>query len=97
MAGLLAWLLVQLYALPFLFEQETPSVRLALRNGVSMLGSNLLFSATLGVLLAVALAVGILFFLVTFAAGGVFLALVGNHAVLNRLAAHRAAQEHGQT
>ena len=92
LAGLAVWLLLQLYVLPFLLEQETPSVRLALRNGASMLGSNLLFSATLGILLIIALAVGTVFFLVTLAAGGVFVALVGNHAVLNRLAAHRVAQ-----
>jgi len=93
LAGLAIWLLLQLYVLPFLLEQETPSVRLALRNGVAMLGGNILFSVTLGVLLVLALLAGTIFFCVAFAAGGVFVALVGNHAVLNRLAAHRAAQE----
>jgi uncharacterized membrane protein YesL len=93
LAGLLIWLLLQPYALAFLFEQESASVRLALRNGVSMLGRNLLFSLTLGILLLVALLAGTAFFLVSLAAGGVFVSLVGNHAVLNRLAAHRAAQE----
>jgi len=89
LAGLAAWLLVQLYALPFLFEQETPSLRLALRNGAVMLGTNAVFSAVLGVLLVLILLAGTAFFFVTFAAGGFFLALVGNHAVLNRLAAYR--------
>jgi hypothetical protein len=85
------WLLLQLYVLPLLFEQEVPSIKLALRNGAVMLGRNPLFSATLGALLVLALLVGTLLFAVSLAAGGVFLALVGNHAVLNRLAAHRTA------
>jgi hypothetical protein len=89
LAVLGGWLLLQLYVLPFLFEQETLSVRTALRNGAMMLGGNVLFSATLGVLLLIALAAGTVFFFVTSAAGGVFVALVGNHAVLNRLAAYR--------
>jgi len=89
LAALGGWLLLQLYVLPFLFEQETLSVRMALRNGAMMLGGNILFSATLGVLLLLVLATGTVFFLVTSAAGGVFVALVGNHAVLNRLAAQQ--------
>jgi uncharacterized membrane protein YesL len=93
LGGLAIWLLLQLYTLAFLFEQETPNVRLALRNGASLLGRNVLFSVALGVLLLGALMVGTVFFLVSLAAGGVFVALVGNHAVLNRLAAHRVVQE----
>ena len=93
LVGLAIWLLLQLYVLAFLFEQESPSVWLALRNGASMLGRNVPFSVALGVLILVALMVGTVFFLISLAAGGVFVALVGNHAVLNRLAAHRAAQE----
>jgi len=84
-AALAAWLVVQLYALPFLLEQEIPSVRQALRNGAVMLGANASFSAALGVLLVLVLLAGTVFFFVTFAAGGVFVALVGNHAVLSRL------------
>jgi len=88
LAGLLVWLLLQLYTLPFLFEQETPSVKLALRNGAAMLGNNILFSVALGVLLGCILLLGTVAFMLSLAAGGVFVALVGNHAVLNRLAAH---------
>ncbi len=88
LAGLLAWLLLQLYTLPFLFEQETPSVRLALRNGAAMLGNNLLFSVALGVWLGGILLLGTFLFMLSLAAGSVFLALVGNHAVLNRLNAY---------
>lgn len=92
LAALGVWLLLQLYVLPFLFEQKSPSVRLALRNGAAMLGGNLLFSVTLALLVAGVLLAGTLLFLISFAAGGVFVALVGNHAVLNRLAAHQQQQ-----
>jgi hypothetical protein len=90
LAALVVWLLLQLYTLPFLFEQETPSVRLAFRNGALMLGSNPTFSVALGLLVLLALAVGTVLFFVTLAAGGMFVALVANHAVLNRLAAQRS-------
>jgi hypothetical protein len=96
LAALVVWLLLQLYTLPFLFEQETPSVRLALRNGALMLGSNPAFSIALGLLLLFALVAGTLLFFVTFAAGGVFVALVANHAVLNRLAAQRPTGKQGK-
>lgn len=86
-AALLVWLLVQLYALPFLFEQEHPSVRLALRNGMVMLGRNIGFSLALMLLLGVVLVGTTLFFLIIAAAGGILIALIANHAVLNRLAA----------
>lgn len=81
------WLLVQLYALPFLFEQEIPGVRLALQNGAAMLGRNLVFSILVGLLAAALLFIGAVLFMLSLAAGGVFLAGVGNHAVLNRLEA----------
>ncbi len=96
MAALLAWLLLQLYTLPFLFEQEAPDVRLALRNGAVMLGRNPIFSVSLIVWLGGILLLGTLLFMLSLAAGGVFLALVGNHAVLNRLSAHRQQGVRGE-
>ncbi len=95
LAGLAFWLLLQLYVLAFFFEQERPSLRLALRNGALMLGSNPVFSAVLLVLVSLALLLGSLLFFISLAAGGLFVALVANHAVLNRLAAQRlsAAEE----
>jgi uncharacterized membrane protein YesL len=90
LAVLIVWLLVQLYALPFFFEQETQSVRLALRNGALMLAKNPGFSLALAVLLLSALLAGTLLFMLSVAGGGAFLALVGNHAVLNRLRAQRS-------
>ncbi len=92
LACLAAWLLLQLYTLPFLFEQETPGLRLALRNGAVMLGRNLAFSVWFGLLVALALSAGTLLFLISVAAGGVFVAAAANRAVLNRLAAFRAAE-----
>ncbi len=83
--ALLTWLLLQLYTLPFLFEQEQPQVKLALRNGAVMLGRNPGFSLALGLLLVWVVVLGTLFFLIIVAVGGLLIALIANHAVLNRL------------
>ncbi|MFW9894160.1 MAG: hypothetical protein ACFFFO_18290, partial [Candidatus Thorarchaeota archaeon] len=91
------WLFLQLYVLPFLFEQETSSLRLALRNAATMLGANIIFSVMLALLLTVFLLSGTVLFLISFAAGGVFLALAGNHAVLNRLSGYRSAGQRNGT
>ncbi|HSJ53597.1 MAG TPA: YesL family protein [Anaerolineae bacterium] len=93
LAGLAFWLLLQLYVLAFFFEQEEPSLRLALRNGALMLGTNPVFSTSLLLLVLLALLLGSLLFFVSLAAGGLFVALVANHAVLNRLEAHRMAEQ----
>ena len=90
LAALGVWLLLQLYLLPFLFEQEIPRLRLALRNAAVLLGANIPFSLAFALLLLAALLAGATLFLVTLAAGSVFLSLAANHAVLDRLAAHRA-------
>jgi hypothetical protein len=90
-AGLAFWLLLQIFVLAFLFEQESPRFRVALRNGIVMIGNNLLFSAVLGALILLVLGAGVLLFCITSAAGGVFLSLVGSHAVLNRLDARPEA------
>jgi hypothetical protein len=89
LAALGAWLIVQLYALPFMIEQTTPSVRQALRNGGVMLGRNLSFSVILSILLVMLLVVGAALFMLTLACGGVVVASAGNRAVINRLEAHR--------
>lgn len=82
---LVIWLFLQLYTLPFLFEQEQPTLRLAWRNAAVMLGQNIGFSLALAVALVAVLLVSTLFFLVIMAAGGILVALIANHAVLNRL------------
>lgn len=90
---LFLWAFLLLYAFPLILEQEQPGLRLALRNALVMFANNRSFSVVLfGLALLVALLSSLLF-----APWGVitvvFLALLGNHAVLNRLAAHRAAQD----
>jgi uncharacterized membrane protein YesL len=83
---LLSWLLLQLFALPFLFEQKQPSVFQALRNAAVFIGRNLIFVLVLALLLGLSLTIGTLAFMLTFAFGGAFLAFAGNHAVLEHLA-----------
>lgn len=83
---LASWLLLQLFALPFLFEQTEPRVMQALRNAVVFLKRNLVFAIVLGLLLSLSLIAGTLLFMLTFAFGGAFLAFAGNHAVLKDLA-----------
>lgn len=86
---LLAWILLQIYALPLLFEQEEPSVRLALRNAGVLLLQNPFFSLTLVLLILLVELVSTLLIFVAVMIAGTFAALAGNHAVLNRLDAHR--------
>lgn len=88
-ALLAGWLLLQLFTLPFLFEQEEPRLLQALRNAAVLIGQNLVFVLVLGVLLVLSLAAGVLAFMLTFAFGGAFLAFAGNRAVLAHLAPGR--------
>jgi len=83
---IIGWSLTQLYTLPFLFEQNHPTLLQALRNGALMLSKNFGFSIGFGVGLLLALGAGTLFFLLSAAFGGMFVALASNHAVINRLA-----------
>jgi uncharacterized membrane protein YesL len=89
LALLAGWLLLQLFVLPFLFEQEEPRLLQALRNAAVLIGQNLLFVVALGVLLLLSLAAGVLAFMLTFAFGGAFLAFAGNRAVLAHLEGSR--------
>jgi uncharacterized membrane protein YesL len=83
---LAGWLLLQLFALPFLFEQKQPLVAQALRNAVLFIGKNLTFVFILVLLLVLSLMLGTLLFMVTFAFGAAFVAFVINRAVLKDLA-----------
>ena len=85
LAALAGWLVLQLYTLSFLFEQDTLSVRQALRNAAVMVGKNPGFTTVLAVLLMLLLAFGTLFFMLSFAFGAVILACTGSRAVHNRL------------
>lgn len=82
---LLFWLMIQIFALPFLFEQEQPSVLQALRNSLVFIRRNLIFVVVLGILLGLSLTLGILAFMLTFVVGGALIAIAGNHAVLAQL------------
>jgi uncharacterized membrane protein YesL len=84
-ALLVLWLLLQIFALPFLFEQEQPSVIQALRNSTIFARRNWVLVVVLGFLLAISLALGILAFMLTFVFGAGLIAFAGNHAVLEGL------------
>ncbi len=81
LAVLSFWLLLQMFTLSFLFEQEIPSMKIAFRNGIALIGKNLLFSFTLLVLLLIVLSLGVVAFMLTVALGAVFVAFAGNWAV----------------
>ena len=83
---LAGWLLLQLFTLPFLFEQNQPSVVQALRNAAIFIGRNLILVFVLVLLLALSLTAGTLAFMLTFVFGGALIAFAGNHAVLEHLA-----------
>lgn len=86
-ALLASWLAVQFFALPFLFEQERMSVRLAMRNAAALIGKNLGFVLALLILVLAILVAGTVAFLLSAMFGAVFLACTGSRAVLNRLEA----------
>lgn len=89
LAALAGWLLVQLFALPFLFEQEKLSLRQAWRNAVALIGRQPLWVLGLVLLAAAVLIVGTALFLLSGAMGAIFAALVASHAVQEQLAAYR--------
>jgi hypothetical protein len=93
LAALGIWLLIQLFALPFLFEQEKASLWQGIRNGAVFVGRAPVFSLFLGVLLILTLALGAALFMLSGAAGGVFLAVAGNRAVISRLEGNRAVSQ----
>ncbi len=89
LALLAAWLALQFFALPFLFEQQTMSVRQALRNAVALIGRNPGFTLGLIFLVTLVLIAGTLAFFLSLMLGAVFLACAGSRAVLNRLETFR--------
>jgi len=83
-----SWVLLQIFSLPFLFEQKQPSVVQALRNSAIFIRRNLIFVLSLMLLLVLSLMVGTLAFMLTFVFGGAFVAFASNHAVLEDLPNH---------
>jgi hypothetical protein len=86
------WILLQLYTLPFLIEQEKPSISAALRNAAVMIGRNPLFSVVFIALLSAVLLAGALLFMLIFPVGAALVAVAANRAVLNRLALNSQAR-----
>ena len=79
------WILLQIFSLPFLFEQEQPSVVQALRNATVFIRRNLILVLTLSLLLVLSLMIGTVAFMLTFVFGGAFVAFASNHAILEDL------------
>jgi uncharacterized membrane protein YesL len=79
------WLVLQLFALPFLYEQKTMRLRQAWGNSQVLLASNPGFMLILLVGLGLVLLIGIPLFGLTIFFGPVFTSLVANLAVKDRL------------
>lgn len=92
LAVLVVWLSIQFFTLPFLFEQETMSVRQALRNAMALMGRNPGFSISILLLTAAILILGTFVFMLSFMLGAVFAAAAANRAVLNRLEIFRQSE-----
>ncbi len=84
-ALLLFWLMLQFYALPFLFEQAEFKLRLAWNNALVLIGLNLRFVIVLGLVITLVLLLGTVAFLFSVFFGPFFLSLTSNFAVLDRL------------
>ncbi len=89
------WLVVNWYALALLFQQKALSMRLALRNGAVLLLQHPLFTFVLTAVTALLLWLGVILVLVNLLFGPMLVALIGTHAVLDRLALMRATQQAG--
>lgn len=81
----LGWFLLQFFTLPFLFEQDKMKIRTALRNAIVMIGRNIFFVLLILLFLFFILIIATLVSLLSVMFGPIFIALLGNRAVLNRL------------
>lgn len=88
--ALTLWIVVNWYALAFLFQQKEASLRQALRNGVVLLLQNPLFTLVLVVITAVLIGLSLVLVIVNLLFGPMLVALISTHAVLNRLEPLRA-------
>ena len=79
--ALALWLIVNWYALAFLFQQEKPSVRQALRNGGVLLLRHPWFSFMLAIFTAILLALSFVFVIVNMLFGPMLVGLIATHAV----------------
>jgi hypothetical protein len=85
-ALLAGWLVLQLFTLPFLFEQKQPRVMQAAQNAAVFIRRNFILSMALTLFLGLSLIAGTLAFMLTFVLGGAFLAFASNRAVISDLA-----------
>ena len=85
------WVVVNWFALAFLFQQEKRSVVQALRNGSVLLLQHPRFSLALVLAATLLLALSLIFVIVNMLFGPMLLGLIGTHAVIDRLNAYRAA------
>lgn len=88
--ALALWIVVNWYALAFLFQQKEASLRQALRNGVVLLLQNPLFTLVLVVITAVLIGLSLVLVIVNLLFSPMLVALISTHAVLNRLEPLRA-------
>jgi uncharacterized membrane protein YesL len=91
--ALVMWIVVNWYALAFLFQQKEPSVRQALRNGAVLLLQHPLFTLVLVIITAVLLWLSTILIIVNLLFGPMVVALISTHAVLSRLEPMRAAKQ----
>lgn len=91
--ALAIWIVVNWYALAFLFQQRDLSVRQALRNGSVLLLQYPLFTLTLVAITAVLLWLSTVLIIVNLLFGPMLVALISTFAVRDRLAHFREAKE----
>lgn len=84
-ALLIFWLLMQFYALPFLFEQKEPKLIQAWNNALVLISRNLPFVILLALSITLIMLLGTVLFLLSVFFGPAFLGLAGNYAVQDRL------------
>ncbi len=94
--ALAIWIVVNWYALSFLFQQEKPAVLQALRNGGVLLLQHPWFSLALALVTAALLALSLIMVIVNMLFGPMLVALIGSHAVVDRLNVYRAARRTGE-
>lgn len=93
--ALAIWIVVNWYALAFLFQQEKPSVLQALRNGGVLLLQHPWFSLALMLATALLLALSLVMVIVNMLFGPMLVGLIGTHAVVDRLMIYREARQAG--
>ena len=82
-----AWLVAQLMVWPYVFEQDEPSLRRAIRNALLTVLGAPVFSIMIGAIVAAVLVVSAVLLVPVAFMTTAFLCLLGSHAVRDRLVA----------